>query len=199
MIAGKLDEKLSPLPNSSKSSSLTFEKVIRDFAREACPKVPVYIQDEFARNMGQALKAWATAPELERESVLKRHRIRMEKKFLGPRQIRVDLKFSKRLNPNRDSVENATASFFDQLIEVVSEYRKKNDFPNGQLSFRIDGIDMNHPKLAVSTSTFSDLMFRKSELRHGKGRINRKKAGRPASVQLDFSGFQTSDSDRKAS
>jgi hypothetical protein len=187
-----LAEKLNPTvigideKQGARITEKAFERKLKAFIRKASPNTPASLQNAFTKEMTRALKAWAVASEGERKATLDKYQKRIENKLLRPRQVGVELGFSKRLSPNLQDVRKATEAFFENFFEVIEDFRTNRDNPIGQLSFQINGIDMNHPKLSIVNCTISDAALRKRELRHGQGATNRRKAGRPATIRLNF-------------
>jgi len=165
------------------------QQKLHTFIQRACPNVPANLQERFAREMVRALKAWVVAPEQAKEVTLEKYQKRIEKKILTPRNVNVELQFSKRRSSDQNAVRQATEKYFGKFFQVVTGFRIDQGFQNGQLSFRIDGIDMDHPKLSVVRCVVSDEALRKKELKRGQGKTNLRKAGRPASIEFDFEPF----------
>lgn len=168
------------------------EEKLKGYVRKACPKVPADTQRVFAREMRRAVKMWGLADSSEKDAVLEKLRIRLEEKLLGlrPRQASFRLSFSKKNAGDEVTVRNTADKFLDAFSQTVATYRMHSGVPSGQLAFRVDGVDMTHPKLAIVQCVVSDPFLRKSELKRGAGRINRRTAGRPAMLKFNFEGIE---------
>jgi len=164
----------------------SIEQKLGEYLRKACPDVPSDIRDVFTREMLRAFKVWGSVPESERGATLDAVRSRLERKLTRPEQAKFKVSFSKKKNKNEEAIREVTDKYTTELSKVITKYRESKGYPEGQLSFKVDGIDMDHPILAIVQFTAADSLLRKKELRHGKGRLRAKAAGRPAAAKFDF-------------
>jgi hypothetical protein len=173
-----------------KVGSHPFEEKLKSYVRKASPKTPPDIQELFVKEMVRAIKKWGMADPAERGPLLKRLQQRIEEKLgISPREVGVTIGFSKDQAGDADRAKESAAQYFSEFAERVKKYRARKSVPTRQLSFKIDGIDMAHPKLILVNCTMSGKFLQKSELRHGQGTTRIKGSPKPASVQFNFESF----------